>query len=151
VTPTIPKDYTVQQLCVQAINWIKTWFWKVELESEFISSKDLFFKWIENLRANDMLPTSTFQAIRDLVIEQLLPTVSKWARQYRFLKEGVMENITTSIVESQNATIKGNKSFCVKPQMNLDKTVETLTSFGRNYIDRKLQKSATQYKKNLLP
>ncbi len=52
--------------------------------------------------------------------------------------------VTTSIVESQNSATKGNHSYSVKCQMTLDLSLETLTLFGRNYIDRKMQQSAKQ-------
>jgi len=80
-------------------------------------------------------------------MQQLLPVVHKWGRHYRQHCEGVMHEVTTSIVESQNSATKGNHSYSVKCQMTLDHSLETLTMFGRNYIDRKMQHSATQCSK----
>ena len=83
-------------------------------------------------------------------MQQLLPVVHKWGRHYRQHCEGVMHEVTTSIVESQNSATKGNHSYSVKCQMTLDHSLETLTEFGRNYIDRKMQHSAMQCSKSAL-
>ena len=83
-------------------------------------------------------------------MQQLLPVVHKWGRHYRQHCEGVMHEVTTSIVESQNSATKGNHSYSVKFQMTLDHSLETLTEFGRNYIDRKMQHSAMQCSKSAL-
>lgn len=97
-----------------------------------------------------VLPPGTYNAIRDLVMQQLLPVVHKWGRHFRHCCEGVMHEVTTSIVESQNSATKGNHSYSVKCQMTLDHSLETLTLFGRNYIDRKMQQSATKCSKTPL-
>ncbi|MFY7881337.1 MAG: SWIM zinc finger family protein [Fimbriimonas sp.] len=101
-------------------------------------------------KSNEVLPIGCYNAIRDLVMQQLLPVVHKWGRHYRQHCEGVMHEVTTSIVESQNSATKGNHSYSVKCQMTLDHSLETLTEFGRNYIDRKMQHSATQCSKSAL-
>jgi hypothetical protein len=135
---------------ITAITWIKSWFWSIESSAEFELSKDQLFEWLLEKKNNEVLPIASYNAIRDLVMQQLLPVVHKWGRHYRQNSEGVMHEVTTSIVESQNSATKGNHSYSVKCQMTLDHSLETLTLFGRNYIDRKMQQSATQCSKSAL-
>jgi hypothetical protein len=133
-----------------AISWIKSWFWSIERSAEFEVSKDQLFEWLLAKKTNEVLPIGCYNAIRDLVMQQLLRVVHKWGRHYRQHCEGVMHEVTTSIVESQNSATKGNHSYSVKFQMTLDHSLETLTEFCRNYIDRKMQHSATQCSKSAL-
>jgi len=150
VMPTIQKMDSVKCICVTAISWIKSWFWDLENEAEFNTSKEQFLTWLQEKSNTKALPEVTFVAIRNLLINQLLPLSHKWARYHRHSSHGVMHDVTTSVVESQNSATKGNHSYSVKCQMTLDTSLETLTQFGRNYIDRKMQRSATQSSKTTL-
>jgi hypothetical protein len=125
-------------------------FWSIESSAGFELSKDQLFDWLMDKKYNEVLPIASYNAIRDLVMQQLLPVVQKWGRHFRQNAQGVMHEVTTSIVESQNSATKGNHSYSVKCQMTLDLSLETLILFGRNYIDRKMQQSATQYSKSAL-
>jgi hypothetical protein len=141
---------SVKCICVTAISWIKSWFWDLENEAESNTSKEQFLTWLQEKSSTKALPEVTFVAIRNLLINQLLPLSHKWARYHGHSSHGVMHDITTSVVESQNSATKGNHSYSVKCQMTLDTSLKTLTQFGRNYIDRKMQHSATQSSKTTL-
>ncbi len=83
-------------------------------------------------------------------MQQLLPVIQKWSRHYRQNAQGVMHEVTTSIVESQNSATEGNHSYSAEFQLTLNHSLESLTLFGRNYIDRKMQQSSTQCSKSVL-
>jgi hypothetical protein len=93
--------------------------WIIESSAEFEASKEQLFEWLLAKKNQEVLPIVLYKAIRDLVMQQLLPVVHKWGRHYRQHCEGEMHEVTTSIVESQNSATKGNHSYSVKCQMTL--------------------------------
>jgi len=106
VSCTVPRgDEVCQEFSDTAYSWIQSWFWLVETKEEFDKSLCDFWLWLDSFLQDNDTYSSTVSAIRNFVIQSLLPKLDYWVR-YSRIDQLSFEATTNSVVEGQNSSLK---------------------------------------------
>lgn len=87
--------------------WIKSWYFDVENEIEYIFSRRIFFHWLKSLSGN-VLTTIAVNKI-SLWITVNLDTYSTYSLNYHYIHVDRIDARTTSIAEAMHHSMKHAK------------------------------------------
>jgi hypothetical protein len=139
VLPYVLADAATESIAVTAYQWIQSWFWDTESEAEFELSLEEFYAFLESSRtdANSLLMT----AIRNFVVQGLLPVKFQWLRCY-FLYKRSLEAKANSVVESQNSSLK-HGTVKVTSNLGIDFATQRMTDYAKLIHHRKSMNTAS--------
>jgi hypothetical protein len=120
-------------------NWIKTWFFDVETEDEYLKSKTMFHQWLAKLRGNP-LPNDLVTDIVTWLNKKLFPKENMWVNYMRTEVMG-MQGRTTSIAEALHASLKSGFGG-VMSSMATDKSCDTILKKSKRRDEEKQRRNA---------
>jgi hypothetical protein len=124
VSKHVPDDATSEVYVKTAYEWIQSWFYAVESDDEFDHSLRIFWKWLDQTDDSREWCTTAKTTIRDFVFKSLLPKREYRSRSTR-IDQLSLDAKTTSVVESQNSTIKQG-SLRVAPNCSITKSTSMM-------------------------
>lgn len=105
-----------------AYRWVQSWFNYIETEEEFDMSYGSLMEWLSSTSSN--ITPFVGEAIRNFVIQFLLPKKMYWLRAFRLTVRAFDEK-SNSLVEGQNSSMK-HGSMPVRPNMSLKTSAKTM-------------------------
>ena len=120
----MPQDHIKRKLKILHIKlWIKTWFFDIESEIEYLFSRELFFSWIKSLEGL-FLSKISIDRIMWWVRTCLDPYATMW-NNWRRLHVTGLDARTTSIGESMHGSMK-NGTDGVRPAQSAHKSASKM-------------------------
>ena len=133
VLPFVLDDIATDAIAVTAYQWIQSWFWNIESEAEFQISLEDFFSFLEGSRTEANAAMMT--AIRNFVVQSLLPLKFQWLRCY-FLYKRSLDAKANSVVESQNSSLK-HGTVKVSSSLGIETSTQRMTDYANLIHHRK--------------
>ena len=126
-------DAPTEAIAVTAYQWIQTWFWNIESETEFKMSLDDFYAFLDRSRTE--ANTAMLTAIRNFVLQSLLPLQYQWLRCH-FLYKRSLDAKANSVVESQNSSLK-HGTVKVSSSLGIETSTQRMTDYANLLHNRK--------------
>jgi hypothetical protein len=126
VLPFVLDDAATEAIAVTAYQWIQTWFWNIESEAEFQMSLDDFYAFLDSSRTE--ANTAMLTAIRNFVLQSLLPLQYQWLRCH-FLYKRSLDAKANSVVESQNSSLK-HGTVKVSSSLGIETSTQRMTDYA---------------------
>jgi hypothetical protein len=133
VLPFVLDDAPTEAIAVTAYQWIQTWFWNIESEAEFKMSLDDFYAFLDRSRTE--ANTAMLTAIRNFVLQSLLPLQYQWLRCH-FLYKRSLDAKANSVVESQNSSLK-HGTVKVSSSLGIETSTQRMTDYANLLHNRK--------------
>ena len=115
--------------------WINTWFWDIETKNEYTVSKEAIFLYLKKDIVLHAIGETGVNAIAVFITKHLSVMEHKWLRCHRLHVFG-MDQKTTSIVESANATTKKGP-IRVTASMKINKSAEVMVKISDNQLAKR--------------
>ena len=119
--------------------WVKSWFFDVESKKEYLCSKSLFNKWLDEQVIQENISILLVEVIKVWVTNKLEHYENFWVNYIRLTVPG-MEQRTTSIGEAMHHSMKSGFDG-VRSSMSLDKS-------AISQINKAQRKAKISQKKN---
>ena len=126
--------------------WVKSWFFDVESKKEYLCSKNLFNKWLDEQATQTNISISLVEVIKVWVTDKLEHYENFWVNYIRLMVPG-MEQRTTSIGEAMHHSMKSGFD-CVQSSMSLDKSAISQINKAQRKAKISQKKNAEQVARN---
>ena len=139
VLPFVSPDAVTEAIAITAYQWIQSWFWDIESESEFDVSLAEFYLFLTTSRTDSN--AVMLLEIRNFVLKTLIPVKLQWLRCY-FLYSRSFNTKANSVVESQNSSLK-HGTVKVSSNLGIETATQRMTDYANLVHSRKAISVAT--------